>query len=122
MRAFHLQIAGIFLLFGTIGCETVSRDAEPRYLGLTKRQVVARLGTPTSLSVAEGMPEPEMWVYYQREASGGVTRVNIMFRQGRCTGQTPHFDPSRFLSPDRPEDLAQILAEQRSTAGWRVAG
>ena len=91
------------------GCQT---GIELRNPGMTKKEVVSRIGFPAQihLGIFSGCA-PEMWTYYEEDSSGKVSDKIIGFRDGRVQGiPSPNIIFGRLLNPDRPEDFAKIAA------------
>ena len=95
------------------GCQTGLELREP---GMTKKEVVSRIGLPSEiyLGIFSGCA-PEMWTYFEEEPSGKVSAKIIGFRNGRIQSiPSPNIIPGRLLNPDRPEDFAKIAAYETS--------
>ena len=87
-------------------------------MGLTKSQVVRRLGFPTNAhliaSYARGGPGYEIWEYYQRSPSGVVEIMDVVFGNkaknlGHVVGYSSDINPKRIISAENWEGLHAIF-------------
>jgi hypothetical protein len=90
--------------FLTLTACTTGSEANAPLMGLTKEQVVERIGFPASSSLlngsAQGGPGYEEWIYYQKSSAGEIEPVGIFFSSSRQTfGQVVSY-PSE-IRPDR---------------------
>ncbi len=92
--------------------------SSPDLMGLTKIQVVKRLGFPTIAhmipSDAQGGPGFEIWQYYQRSPSGGLELRQVVFGNstknlGHVVGYAADIDPKRIITAETPDGLRAIL-------------
>jgi hypothetical protein len=101
------------------GCTALLADEKGSIdlIGLTKVQVIRRLGPPT---IAHMMPTYstgpafEMWQYYQRTTSGELELKHVMFGDssktlGHCVSYAADIDPRRIVTADTWDGLRAIL-------------
>ena len=102
-----------------VSCTTLlgSQQRSVHLIGLTKAQVVRRLGFPTIAQMTPSYsrgPAFEMWQYYQRTASGELELKQVMFGNssktlGHCAGHAADIDPRRIVTADTWDGLRAIL-------------
>ena len=95
-----------------VGCQTGLKNTDP---GLTKRQVVSRIGLPAEiyLGIFSGSA-PEMLKYDEEDPSGKVDPKILNFSDGRLRLGRIDINPRRLLNPDKPEDFAKNAAYEWS--------
>ena len=112
----------VLMIFATavsmLVCQTMAAaDVEVSLMGMSKKQVVSRVGFPASITrlptYALGGGGFETWAYYQRSDGGGVelkhvTFGNSMSTLGQVVGHSPEILRSRIISPDTPEGFRAI--------------
>jgi hypothetical protein len=114
MRNLLLSCIALSLL----GCETTRpRTSASDLMGMTKQQVIARLGFPAAAARlparARGGGAFETWTYYQRSDWGGIELKNVGFGNsfetlGRVVTYSPDIVSSRIISPDTREGFSAI--------------
>jgi hypothetical protein len=71
------------------------------YIGMTKRQLVARLGLPAEISLETGdAPAREIWWYYWDEPRQGLARADFQFCGNKICGFVSAFDEKRLVSTE----------------------
>src|SRR6187399_3107809 len=99
-------------------CQTMATtEVEVSLMGMSKKQVVSRLGFPASINRlptnARGGGGFETWAYYQRSDRGNVELKHVIFGNsmstlGQVVGHSPEILPRRIISPDTPEGFRAI--------------
>ena len=93
------------------GCQNRAVESRGLPLGLTKQQVVRRVGFPAGISLAlHRRATVEIWQYYWGDTDG-VQVADLVFRNGIFTSALVGFDASKILSTDKPADLALIRSQ-----------
>lgn len=73
----------------------------PSYMGMTKRQLVARLGLPAEISLETGdAPAREIWWYYWDDPRQGLARADFQFCGNKICGFVSIFDEKRLVSTE----------------------
>ncbi len=103
------------------GCQTTP-FSEPIEMGMTKKQVVAKLGFPVSsylnTGASQGAPGYESWIYYQKTKDGNIEAKDIHFGNSNATlGRVVCFatglEPKKMLRTEEPDDLTILLQYER---------
>ena len=105
--------ASVCCLLALIGCEALG--PQRNYVGLTKSQIVEKLGFPAAIDVLDNKPAAEYWVYYQKVADGGIEPKYLAFSfSGKVESQYSDINPRAFASIQNPEDRAKIIAYRKA--------
>jgi hypothetical protein len=113
-----------------VGCVTLAMVASDmalaqaervNYIGMTKREIVRRLGLPAEISLMTGdAPVAEIWWYYWDDPYHGLTRADFQFTGNKVSGHAAFFDAKYLVSTETPEGFARVyrrVAKDRKRRG-----
>jgi hypothetical protein len=93
------------LLFG----DSLSAEDKLGYMGMTKRQLVARLGLPAEITLETGdAPSREIWWYYWQDPHQGLTAGDFHFCGDKVCGFVAAFDEKRLVSTETAEGFRRV--------------
>jgi len=79
------------------------------YMGMTKRQLVARLGLPAEISLETGdAPSREIWWYYWQDPHQGLAAGDFHFCGDKVYGFVSAFDEKRLVSTETAEGFRRV--------------
>jgi hypothetical protein len=77
-------------------------------VGLTKRQLVVRLGLPAEISLETTAPSPEIWWYYWNDPQQGLTAADFHFCGNKVCGFVSAFDETKLVSTETPAGFKRV--------------
>jgi hypothetical protein len=79
------------------------------YMGMTKRQLVARLGLPAEITLETGdAPSREIWWYYWQDPHQGLTTGDFHFCGDKVCGFVSDFDEKRLVSTETADGFRRV--------------
>ena len=71
------------------------------YIGLTKQQLVRRLGLPAEIELrTRSGPAKEVWLYYWEHPARGLESADFQFTGNTVSGFVSEFDAKRIVSTE----------------------
>jgi hypothetical protein len=102
-----LLVAAVIALL-SFGGGTSAKD-KLSYMGMTKRQLVARLGLPAEITLETGdAPSREIWWYYWQDLHQGLTAGDFHFCGDKVCGFVSAFDEKRLISTETAEGFRRV--------------
>jgi hypothetical protein len=90
---------------------SAARADSSELFGLSKRQLVARVGLPAEIHLqtsGEG-PAREIWSYWCKQPDGQIRQSDVYFAIGtRVTGVDSSFDPARLISTEDQKGFDRV--------------
>ena len=88
------------------------------YIGMSKREIVRRLGLPAEIKLETvNAPAFEIWFYYYDDPQRGLTPADFQFTGNKLSGHAAFFDSKRIVSTETREGFARVysyIAKERN--------
>src|SRR4051794_32530453 len=89
------------LLLALAACQSIAIAGSDGYIGMTKRQLVRRLGLPAEIELrTQSGPAKEIWLYYWDDPVRGLQPVDFQFSGNTVSGHATDFDVKRIVSTE----------------------
>jgi hypothetical protein len=123
VRFCFAALTTVLLCTGTIA-SSFGAD-HPNYIGMSKRELVMKLGLPAEIRLdLKSGPYPEEWVYYCEDANKELTAASVWFDQAKVSAYIPVLNPAAVVSTETPAGCnrvyAYILAQRHHGQTGRV--
>ena len=83
--------------------------AETSYMGVTKRELIRKLGLPAEITLETGdAPSQETWWYYWEDAAHRLSRADFHFCGNKVCGYVAAFDAKHVVSTETRDGFLRV--------------
>jgi hypothetical protein len=106
-RGCFLVLLGIFVCM----CSVLAQGDGVDYIGMSKREIVRRLGLPAEIELETGdAPAREIWFYYYDDPQQGLIPADFQFAGNKVNGHLAFFDHKRVVSTETRDGFERVYA------------
>jgi hypothetical protein len=105
----NARICLAVLLIGAIALHSAPAARADTYIGLTKQQLVRRLGLPAEIELrTRSGPAKEIWIYYWEHPTRGLESADFQFTGNTVSGFVSEFDAKRIVSTESSAGFERV--------------